>query len=968
MIRTVMLLLILGGATTGFAEPLLESKLGEEREAVLRYDATGDGKPDILERWWNGKRCRWFDENGDMTSADQRGDMVGDSLQVDMDGDGFYDGAEDMNVKWTDSDGDGKADLMTVSVNPGADQDDIWGKHSHYMHFVDLDGDGVNHYIDWQTFKFDAWRHTGGANFSPDYNGDSIFIKTHLPPWALEDPRTNWENPFAFYDFDDDGCTEMAIRYLNHHTLKGEKRAYDGFVKTVQIAFDLDNDSQYGREQSFDLSIGYHDGKGYDYRNHVHQFPGLKAPEWVLPYYRYSNYRKIDELVYTPHGLCFDKTVETKWRRSELAFDEDGDDHRWERVCMYKQGDPYKPHLPRSKDNDSVVRGVQVDTLGDRTEWDDDFSGEGKLYIGSWDGKLHLLGAESGVWLVDDGSYAGSGNAPRLSSRKIAPKVGEVVQYADRDGDGVFDFITYDYDGDKTVDLTVNLNDYPKHRPKLLLPSEQKWNGLHETFKRLARKSWDEAQLLYRAAWRAGITDDELDELAIAASTWEKYDHGYWLKEKLFRKLYASLEDEEQRKQLIHSYFTQDYESVSRVIAGAKPIEVPMNYELKAVVLGGQGKDRFNLGIHPGKNPMFPTVIKIPDWVPVEQRVHPDAKYYMYTTYHSHHQQVYLSWANSLENMTAESWVDVEQPVLSFTNSTDSTRNWRHVGGLDIYLDHDHRLFLGAIHGATGEGTVYGHRHLNFMGTSPYGLNFNDPETGGGVQGRRFDGEPWGVIEHAGLGKDKDATAVFAHDYARFFKRDGRLHGMGKGGRIHRAPFDDPETQAYEPYMAKGKPGDDQWEKWWKGENERILTLFTDSEEFRNHPNNPHPGELPGITCEGWVNHVDVFELGGNLYEVFFYIKILDRSKFRGIYRLVLDARNDDWTQWHFLRDAEGQVVFDVILPHGSEYLAGTLAGDPYIYEEDGRKLMFFSYGHGREGRISCVELVPAAHMVLNVE
>ncbi len=39
-----------------------------------------------------------------------------------------------------------------------------------------------------------------------------------------------------------------------------------------------------------------------------------------------------------------------------------------------------------------MVRGVQVDTLGDRTEWDADFSGGGMLYVGSWDNKLHLYG------------------------------------------------------------------------------------------------------------------------------------------------------------------------------------------------------------------------------------------------------------------------------------------------------------------------------------------------------------------------------------------------------------------------------------------------------------------------------------------------------------------------------------------------------------------------------------------------
>lgn len=395
-------------------------------------------------------------------------------------------------------------------------------------------------------------------------------------------------------------------------------------------------------------------------------------------------------------------------------------------------------------------------------------------------------------------------------------------------------------------------------------------------------------------------------------------------------------------------------------IAGAR---IPLGYSLKQAVFGGEGKDPGNLFIHEDKRPMFQTVIKIPDWVPVEKRTHLEAQYYMYTTWHSHHNEVYLSWTRSLENMTPKSWMDVEKPVLSFSKNSDSSRDWKHVGGLEIYLDHEHQLFLGAIHGSSGKSTVYGAAHLNFMGTSPYGLNFNDPETGGGVKGARFDGEAWGPIEHPGYGVDIDATAVFAHDYARFFKRAGRLYCMGKGGRIHRAPLDDPKTACYEPYVARGKEGADQWKKWWKGDNERILTLFTGSDEFKNHPNNPHPGDIPGVTCKGWENHVDVLELVDGIYEIFFYIKILDKSKFRGIYRVVLDARNDDWSQWEFMRDKQGEVIFNTVLPYGSRYLVGDLAGDPFIYEENGRKLMSYSYSPGREGKISCVELVPTGFL-----
>src|ERR1043165_1229031 len=61
-------------------------------DEIVRLDIDHDGKPDIIERWWNGKRVRWLDENGDMLPTDTRGDQVNDVLQIDKNGDGLYDG------------------------------------------------------------------------------------------------------------------------------------------------------------------------------------------------------------------------------------------------------------------------------------------------------------------------------------------------------------------------------------------------------------------------------------------------------------------------------------------------------------------------------------------------------------------------------------------------------------------------------------------------------------------------------------------------------------------------------------------------------------------------------------------------------------------------------------------------------------------------------------------------------------
>src|SRR5436309_1784884 len=133
-------------------------------DEIIRTDVDADGKPDILERWLNGKRVRWFNESGTMKWTDTMGDQANDSMQIDRDGDGYYDGPGDLNIKWVDDDGDGKPDVEIFAANPTLDQKTIKSGASHFMIFVDVDHDGVNGYIDWTTFEFRManW-HTTGA-------------------------------------------------------------------------------------------------------------------------------------------------------------------------------------------------------------------------------------------------------------------------------------------------------------------------------------------------------------------------------------------------------------------------------------------------------------------------------------------------------------------------------------------------------------------------------------------------------------------------------------------------------------------------------------------------------------------------------------------------------------------------------------------------------------------------------------
>jgi len=544
-------------------------------DEIVRLDINHDGKPDILERWWNGKRVRWLDENGDMLATDTRGDQVGDVLQVDKNGDGLYDGPNDMNIKWADNDHDGRADLEAfVTQSPEWGPDKFNAAESHWMVFIDVEKDGVLGWLDWTKFDFgnDNWGYTGTSDWLPDYNGNAIFLKVHRPPQSLPDPRLNWENPFAFYDYDGDGVSEMAMRWLDPvPALDKDQTKLSGILGEAFVTFDLDNDSTKGNETDYDMSLRGVGGPGIPYKTMVHKYPALKGNPRFNECFQWNNWRQIDELMYMPHEKSYDAFFTAGWKTLYFVFDEDDDDHRWERVEMYypmhgfsgpKDIDIYSTKRWRRSnyaEQAMVAEGEkpgldghpQSDSLGDRGEFDEDNSGGGNLYVGVFDRKLHLAGAEWGAWTVDkNAEFHGGVKTP--SPKPLAQRVEEVVKYTDTDNNGFLDTVEYDYDGDRTIDFKFSLLDFKTssqpHPDVVALIDTHKegWKGLNALFTSIANQSFQEALSVYHAAWRRGLTTPEMDKLASAGAIGERYDHGYWLKEKVFRQIRSRLQQVKQ--------------------------------------------------------------------------------------------------------------------------------------------------------------------------------------------------------------------------------------------------------------------------------------------------------------------------------------------------------------------------------------------------------------------------------------
>ena len=565
-------------------------------DEIVRLDINHDGKPDILERWWNGKRVRWLDENGDMLSTDTRGDQVADVMQIDKNGDGVYDTATDINIKWADNDGDGRADLQAFVTQGRAWSNGTFDPgESHWMVFIDVEKDGVLGWLDWEKYDFgnDNWGYTGTTDWLPDYNGNSVFLKVHRPPQSLPDPRLNWENPFAFYDFDGDGASEMAIRWLDPvPPLDKDVTKLTGVLSEAFATFDIDNDSTKGNETDYDMSLRGAGGPGIPYRQFTHKYPALKGNPKFDACFQWNNWRQIDELMYMPHEKGYDEFFNARWATMYFVFDEDDDDHRWERVEMYYPmhgfGGPKEIDLYSTKkwrrgnyaelamvgpnEKPGISGHPQADSLGDRGEFDEDNSGGGKLYVGVFDRKLHLAGAEWGAWTVDkNAEYHGGSKTP--SPKPLAPRVEEVVKYTDTDKNGFLDTIEYDYDGDRTIDLRVSLLDYrsPSNPHPDVVPlidtHKEGWKGLNALFGQIASQSFQEGLVIYRAAWRRGLTTPEIEKLASASAIGERYDHGYWLKEKIFRLIRARIRNTPLEKDLTRLYYTGQFEEYARRIA-----------------------------------------------------------------------------------------------------------------------------------------------------------------------------------------------------------------------------------------------------------------------------------------------------------------------------------------------------------------------------------------------------------------
>ena len=353
------------------------------------------------------------------------------------------DGVVDRMVDYIDNDGNGVADEMDIRYFTN-------GRLNYCWFGSDFDGDG-------KMWSVRGYEYGGSSFFEADPYGDNMIYMNKFDP-----TRGTWspisECPFAFFDTDRDGYSEVVVRFSavplgydpgvhpdyanNQFAAPWEPMLEKMGVVNVRYSFDIDNLSGKETPLHYDFGFNLVGATPYEFAGMRHSNAKRRPPQTtcVVPFDRVRSVS--DRFAARETGFSWheqhDDTIAIGYGEQEK------DDWRWEGVFWIWER--------RFMEN----TGGPCQKWNVRREWSGKPSDRRELYYSEIDGRIHLFGAQEG-W-IQMGHFAGLG------------ELGEVRMY-DTDSNGYFDRWEV-YDGKNPAPVRVSTVRDEKARR---VPFDEQW-------------------------------------------------------------------------------------------------------------------------------------------------------------------------------------------------------------------------------------------------------------------------------------------------------------------------------------------------------------------------------------------------------------------------------------------------------------------------------------------------------------
>jgi len=399
---------------------IIEQLLNGEPGTKIFVDSDQDGEMDILymidtneihETQFKPILVKIVDEDGDMHLSGE-GDLDSDLHIADWNADGTV----DRIIDYVDLDGDNDQDEQIQYFWSDSTVTNKY-RRAWYGPNQPKNYPGKNYFISWAKDIGDdnrLWWHINYdyvqtlTQWKSDYNGNETLVNMFYYDYKEDQIIPFGETNFSFYDMDNDGFSESALRFVGKNLV----------ADNLRFSYDIDNDVGRTSVHDYDFSLSC---VGPITLPLEKAFRVAIRGHETEPIIKWNYMREVAKA--------------GKWSKAHLTWDENDNNisdpllrpedflcnERWEGVINHQSA-----YVER-------IGGPSCGFYNKRNEIDLDYSGGMQFYYSPVDQRLHLFGAEVGWIKVDyDNDHI----------------IDMFIWMEDEDMDGFFDTWKYDVNGD----------------------------------------------------------------------------------------------------------------------------------------------------------------------------------------------------------------------------------------------------------------------------------------------------------------------------------------------------------------------------------------------------------------------------------------------------------------------------------------------------------------------------------------